>query len=78
MKSTKLFGFVLGAALIATPAIAYADYPKPPASVSYLADDPPPPPPAGCAPDSTDPTCQPPPPPPQPYCARFWRIEGRC
>jgi hypothetical protein len=42
--------------------------------------DVPPPPtlPADCQPDSTDPTCQPPPPPPQPYCARFWRVEGRC
>ena len=53
--------------------------PPPPSSapISYLTDDPAPPLP-GCAPDSTDPTCQPTPPPPQPYCARFWRIEGRC
>jgi hypothetical protein len=41
----------LAAALIASPATAYAD-PEPP------------PLPAGCAPDSADPACQPPPPPP--------------
>jgi hypothetical protein len=51
------------AALIASPATAYADYPRPPASVSYLADDPaPPPPPPGeeSPPPSGD--SQPPPP----------------
>jgi len=53
----------LAAALIASPATAYAD--------------PPPPPPPNCESGSNDPACQPTP-PPQPYCARFWHIMGRC